>query len=91
MPVASAELIDPFSLKHHPRWDPRRLLPTVKWRLIELEARVNFTRCCLLTRPGKLDQFPSFGSPTLGESGEASETDGERKSWAGGGCWETKG
>jgi len=47
MLVAAAELIDPFSLKHHPRWDPRRLLPTIKWRLIELEARVNFTRYCL--------------------------------------------
>jgi predicted O-methyltransferase YrrM len=47
MPVAAAELIDPFSLKRHPKWDPRRLLPTVKWRLIELEARVNFARYCL--------------------------------------------
>jgi predicted O-methyltransferase YrrM len=47
MPVASNELTDPFSLKRHRKWDPRRLLPTARWRLIELEARVNFTRYCL--------------------------------------------
>jgi len=47
MPIAAAELTDPFSLKRYPGWDPRRLLPTFKWRLIELEARVNFTGYCL--------------------------------------------
>ncbi len=37
-------VLDPFSLKGYPRWHPSRLLPTVVWRLVELEARVFFER-----------------------------------------------
>jgi hypothetical protein len=47
MGLAPSELTDPFSLKHYPKWDPRRLLPTIRWRLIDLEARVNFPRYLL--------------------------------------------